>query len=296
MQRPGPGVLAYGGASAAVPSPAWPGKRASAGVTTIHGPSLAVKGTDMPAARRYAVEAPAVQAAATQAVDDGVLELATLCMGEDQGAVRRHIAACTSGHSPQSICLELLAPAARYLGELWDEDLCSFTDVTIGLMRLQDVLRGLTEKCDGDVPQASIPRLQSATGPGRHSIALATVPGDQHRFGLHMVGALFQEAGWTVTVVPDSTLPDLGALIRRDWFGVLGFSVGTGVRLDRLAAMIGPLREVSRNRGLGILVGGPVFLENPQLAAQLGADGTASDGVAAIKLAENLLARGSLCG
>ena len=40
--------------------------------------------------------------------------------------------------------LRLLAPAARRLGELWEGDLCTFTDVTIGLSHLQQVLRELS--------------------------------------------------------------------------------------------------------------------------------------------------------
>jgi methanogenic corrinoid protein MtbC1 len=98
-----------------------------------------------------------------------------------------------------------------------------------------------------------------------------------------------------VNAQPDSTLPELGALLRREWIGVLGFTVGSSARLERLAAIIPRLREVSRNRGLGVLVGGPVFLANPGLAAQIGADGTATDGTAAVALAENLLAGRTMC-
>ena len=48
------------------------------------------------------------------------------------------------GVSIEKLYLDLLAPAARYLGELWNEDLCTFTDVTVGLGRLQRVLRELS--------------------------------------------------------------------------------------------------------------------------------------------------------
>ena len=41
--------------------------------------------------------------------------------------------------SVEKIYLDLLAPTARYLGELWEDDLCNFTDVTVGLGRLQRV-------------------------------------------------------------------------------------------------------------------------------------------------------------
>ncbi len=223
--------------------------------------------------------------AAPVAVHDDVLDLATLCVNADHHAARLYVQRYGETRPMEAVCHDLLAPTARYLGELWDEDLCSFTDVTIGLLRLQDALHGVT----ADIT------LGGADGFRRHTIVLAAAPGDQHTFGLSMVSAFFQKAGWAVNAQPDSTLPELGALLRREWIGVLGFTVGSSARLERLAAIIPRLREVSRNRGLGVLVGGPVFLANPGLAAQIGADGTATDGTAAVALAENLLAGRTMC-
>jgi hypothetical protein len=45
------------------------------------------------------------------------------------------------GAQPERICLELLAPAARQLGELWAQDACDFAALTTGLSRLHAVLR-----------------------------------------------------------------------------------------------------------------------------------------------------------
>jgi methanogenic corrinoid protein MtbC1 len=42
------------------------------------------------------------------------------------------------------------------------------------------------------------------------------------------------------------------------------------------------------------MVGGRVFQERPELASQIGADGTASDGRLAVELAESLLAGRSI--
>jgi hypothetical protein len=41
----------------------------------------------------------------------------------------------------ERICLDLLAPAARRLGELWARDACDFAELTTGLTRLHAVLR-----------------------------------------------------------------------------------------------------------------------------------------------------------
>jgi MerR family transcriptional regulator, light-induced transcriptional regulator len=37
------------------------------------------------------------------------------------------------GMSVETVYLNLLAPAAKYLGDLWMDDLCDFTEVTVGL-------------------------------------------------------------------------------------------------------------------------------------------------------------------
>jgi len=48
------------------------------------------------------------------------------------------------GATPEVLLLALLAPAARGLGRLWEEDRCDFTVVTMGLWRLQRALHELS--------------------------------------------------------------------------------------------------------------------------------------------------------
>ncbi|MFM9861267.1 hypothetical protein RUR49_22650 [Pseudoxanthobacter sp. M-2] len=58
----------------------------------------------------------------------------------------------------ESIFLDLLAPTARNLGEMWTADRCSFSEVTLGLCRLQQVLRQLSTVFDEEpepVPSVS---------------------------------------------------------------------------------------------------------------------------------------------
>jgi methanogenic corrinoid protein MtbC1 len=222
-------------------------------------------------------------AAALAAVPEEAAELAELAMTGGDDEVRIRLQAAVAGQSLNAVCLDLLTPAARYLGALWDEDLCSFTDVTLGMLRLQESLHLLAMEAPDSQPE----------GLRRHRIALASAPGEHHRFGLSMVATFFRKAGWSVTTLDDSTLPDLAALLRREWFGVLGISVGSEPRLERLAAVLPRLRDVSRNTSLSVIVGGPIFVAHPELAVQIGADATAADGVQATWVAENLLAERS---
>lgn len=53
--------------------------------------------------------------------------------------------------------------------------------------------------------------------------------------------------------------------------------------------MIRAIRGVSRNRAVGVLVGGPVLVGRPELALSVGADATAADGPQAVLRAEYVI-------
>ncbi|WP_237213429.1 cobalamin B12-binding domain-containing protein [Falsiroseomonas oryziterrae] len=180
----------------------------------------------------------------------------------------------------ERIYLELLAPVARRLGAMWEEDRCDFTAVTIGLCCLQQLVL--------ENSHAFGPR------PGRRDterrILLAPVPGEQHSFGLLMVGEFFRRQGWDVCSGTGASGRELVATTRKQWFSMIGFSLSSESRLDTLAQLIREIRRASRNPHLGVMVGGGVFAERPELAALVGADATAADGQQAVLKAETLLA------
>lgn len=70
----------------------------------------------------------------------------------------------------ESLYLDLLAPAARHLGELWCADACDFASVTLALGRLQKVMHQLSPAFEGDVQHREH---------GRRAL-LVPVPGEQH--------------------------------------------------------------------------------------------------------------------
>lgn len=209
-----------------------------------------------------------------------VEELVRLAVAHDAVAASAYVEAVRSrGASVESLYLDLLAPAARRLGELWTADLCGFADVTVALGRLQQLLRELGPAFRGEAGQR---------GHGRRALLVPT-PGDQHTFGLVMVAEFFARAGWDVWSGPAASRAELVGLVRGSWFAVVGLSVGGECRLDGLAATIRAIRRASRNRSIGVLVGGPVFVERPELAVIVGADATAVDGRQAVLQAQDLL-------
>ena len=87
--------------------------------------------------------APVVPPRPLFAVD--VEEFARLVLRDEMAsAVAYADRARAAGVSQESLYLELLAPAARHLGDLWTEDLLGFAEVTLGLGQLHRVLRELS--------------------------------------------------------------------------------------------------------------------------------------------------------
>ncbi len=208
-----------------------------------------------------------------------VLDLAAFAVAHDAEATRHYLIVAAGDRAMETVCFDLLAPAARHLGLLWEEDLCSFTDVTLGMLHLQHALHGLSPLLPRLVPE----------GFRRRRILLAPVPGEQHTFGLSVVEAFFLRAGWNVTMMHGASAAELRGRLGAEWFAVLGLSAGSHVQAGPLAREVPRLRRVSRNTNLAILIGGPVFAAEPSLAHDIGADGTAADGLQATWLAENLL-------
>lgn len=185
----------------------------------------------------------------------------------------------------ETLYVDLLAMAARLLGELWAEDLCSFADVTVGVGRLQQILRDHS---------AGLLSRQHDTSDIRRILLLPT-PGEQHTFGLVMVAEFFRKAGWDVAGGPQHS-QDAEQMARREHYDVVAFSLAAEVYLPRLGLAIAAVRRASLNPHVGILVGGPLFLQDPALAGQVGADAVAVDGSLAPEIADKLVkSRLNLC-
>lgn len=213
--------------------------------------------------------------------EEDVAEFTTLVLRHDILVASSYVDAMRSqGVALESLFLDLLAPAARRLGDLWDADLASFAEVTLGLGRLQQLLRDLTPSF----------QYEAETRPIGHRVLLAPSPGETHTFGLFMVGEFMRRAGWDVWEERTSASAALVGWVRREHFDVVGLSLSCETRLEELASCVRALRRASRNADLGVMVGGSLFQRQPELVARVGADATATDARSAPAQAESLVA------
>ncbi|MDP4006557.1 B12-binding domain-containing protein, partial [Methylobacterium sp. NEAU K] len=181
------------------------------------------------------------------------------------------------GHPVDRLFLDLLAPSAALLGRMWDDDLCDFIEATTGVARLQCLVSRF--RVDGDAVPLD----------GQRRLLLMSAPGEQHTFGVRIVEQFLHRAGWVVSIGLSSSPEEIAALVASEWFGVVGLTLSNETRVDQLAMAIRSVREASCNRSIGVMVGGPVFLERPELVKQVGADASAVDAATAVLLAQRLL-------
>ena len=214
-----------------------------------------------------------------------VIHLADLTLGPAGPASDYVKQVQADGVRAESLYLDLLAPAAVRLGDLWTEDLCDFAEVTIGLVQLQNIMRQLGPAFF-DAKRAELSAL-----PVPPRAYLVPLPGEQHTFGLAMLFDFFHRAGWNVWSGTIATRAELGTMVRSEWVDMVGFSLACDERLETARQEIRAVRLASRNPGLSVMVGGPCFVSNPELAAAIGADGTARDGLHAVGAASALVKR-----
>lgn len=179
----------------------------------------------------------------------------------------------------ETLLVDLIAPAARELGEYWDADRCDFVDVTMGLWRLQEVVHELSQ---GAAPACS-------AGAKRHAL-FASLAGDQHSLGTVVIEELFAANGWSTDRLGEASCAELAARVRDDWFDLAGLTITCDCHIGPLPQIVRAIRAASRNPRICVMVGGRPFVADPGLAAAIGADGTAPDARVALRVAGELVA------
>jgi methanogenic corrinoid protein MtbC1 len=184
--------------------------------------------------------------------------------------------------APEALFIQLIAPAARVLGRKWESDECDFVDVTMGLWRLQSLLRTIA---------AWSPPARGWNTPTRKAL-FTTMPHDSHSLGTLMVSECFRRAGWDVETLIEPQQSEILQALSTTSFDVVGLTVMTDLSIGAIPRLLTAMRNVSCNPNLSIMIGGPALGADAERARELGADGTAPDATAALALADELVSAG----
>jgi methanogenic corrinoid protein MtbC1 len=209
-----------------------------------------------------------------------VAELVRLVSRESTGMSVAYVRRITSQGVPlNEIFLHLLAPAAHLLGEMWVDDTADFATVTIATSRLQQLLREFA-------PEFQSPARIKRCGT---RALLVAIPGDQHTFGVSMLQEFFRSDGWAVSSDIPQSWQDLVGLAGAEPFKLIGISVSCDAAPDELRSLIKDVRRAAVDPACRIVVGGRLFLAQPDLVRVVGADGMATDAQTATRQLSSLL-------
>ena len=197
-----------------------------------------------------------------------------VCDGREDDADRMVEQFLQGGASPEALMRDLLSPAARLMGEFWCQDSRDFLEVTVGMARLQQLVR-----------QFRLPPVEQAQLRG-HAL-LVPVPGEQHTFGLRVVEEHLLRAGWRVDIYLAASEADIARLASDEPYDFVGFSLSSERLLPALRSAIRSLRSSSRNRNVRIAVGGVLFDGRDVAPGDIDADAIVMDAQDAVTQAND---------
>ena len=183
------------------------------------------------------------------------------------------------GVNLEDVYLELFQPSARLLGTIWEEDTEDFSAVTLALWKMQQTMYYFS---DSFLNESQLIQRKG-------TVFLCPYPGSQHSMGLFMVSEFFRKDNWNVLGDPSITSNDLKTKISKNFFDILGISIGSLSQVDGLSTLIKSLRKISKNSDICMMIGGPMALKSPNLFNNVGADAQASNAKDAILQATDLI-------
>lgn len=146
------------------------------------------------------------------------------------------------GMTRHDIYLHYFAAAARALGDGWDVNRFSLTEVTIATGHLYALMRAL--RIEGEAARPAFDMRKCAL--------FAAVPGESHSIGLTIAADLFRDAGWEIDLQIATDHTDLVKRAERNQPGVVGLSLSTRARLPALARLVVALRLALPHAILGV--------------------------------------------
>ena len=195
-----------------------------------------------------------------------ITELCDALLGSDNDEGHRLVMAARSdGMAIETLHLGYIAEAARMLGERWENDEASVSQVIIGAGRIYGVLRTLRELF------VSV-RLQR---PDKYRAAFASTPGEIHTLGVTMAADHLRRKGWQIDMKAGLTHDALIEAISHDDYPIIGLSASSPMMIFPLARLIVALRVT--NPGAWIMVGGQIVQEEPHIQSLVDADGIVLD-------------------
>ncbi len=162
--------------------------------------------------------------------------------------------------------------AARRMGQAWHDDEMSWLDVTIGVGRLQSLLREIGTAWVAD-----------QAGDAGHGTVMFIVPDrEQHTLGPMVATGQMRRYGVSVCLRIAPSFGELRELLATRHFDGVMISVATKEKLQTLSKMVDCLKSAA-TRPVPVIVGGAVMAKVEDPASSIGADFSSNDVGAALE-------------
>ncbi len=182
-------------------------------------------------------------------------------MSPDQSACRTVIAKAIARGIDEATLADTYVPAvSRQMGDMWCADTMGFAEVTIGVARLQALLRDLGPEWHAD-------QEADAHAP---SVLLITTRDAQHTLGSVILAGQLRRRGFSVRMALDATYDKLAHLRSKMRFDAIFISASQSESLEKIRQMIEFLRETS-SMPMPIAVGGGILGVYDNIAPIVGA-------------------------
>lgn len=203
-----------------------------------------------------------------------VLQLADGVRSMEMGAPDDAVATLRDhGCTTEDISDIYIPAAARLLGDEWCRDEVSFADVTIGVARLQAMLRGFEQEWFA----------KSGRADELHSALLIVCQDDFHTLGAMVVAGQLRRMGVSVRLSIGQTHSERMGLIEDNSFDMVMISASRTENLETTRKLVKNIRTASRGR-LKIVLGGSVIEQKVNVKALTGADYVENDPKEALRL------------
>jgi methylmalonyl-CoA mutase cobalamin-binding subunit len=194
--------------------------------------------------------------------EERVKDLCDAVVHKDESRQHAVVAQMVSAGIPTADVAEhYVALAARKLGEAWVDDSLSFSQVTIGAARLQEMVRSF-----GHIESAA-----SVTIPLGHRILLVIPPEENHTLGAFVAANQFRRYGLWVHLAIGQSPDEVADTVATQNFEMIGIS-GAGRRaLDSVQKLVSTVKQRCPNCA-PVVVGGNMCNLDERVLDLTGAD------------------------
>ncbi|MEO0702000.1 MAG: hypothetical protein AAFY80_07675 [Pseudomonadota bacterium] len=203
-----------------------------------------------------------------------VVDLMNSAQSDDASQMRTAVVDLMHAGIPAEEIIDFYIPeAARRLGERWCEDGVSFADVTIGVARLQRMLRDLSID----------PRQHAFAGKGMASVLVVVVADEYHALGAMVLTEQFRRIGLSVRLMLGDDTHETQRVVATGDFDAIFCSLAVVERLGAVRDLIRSMRQVLP-KATPIVVGGAIGNSGLNVKKLTGADHATSDPQRALRL------------